>query len=122
MSDNYPFDRLKGNVALGVHGDQDTSNPIEASQRMAAAAKRPEVETVPPPFRADASRGVLTYASQILISWDSTAANRCWRRAWGAAARATTLAARRASPDNRGRSRAPSAWNGLVTAAFGSAR
>jgi predicted peptidase len=45
--DAYPFDRIKGKLALLViHGDQDTVNPIEASQRMAAAAKAAGVDTV----------------------------------------------------------------------------
>ncbi|HXR45044.1 MAG TPA: alpha/beta hydrolase-fold protein, partial [Pseudolysinimonas sp.] len=43
--DSYPFDRLKGRVALMViHGDQDTTNPLTASQQMAAAAKAAGVE------------------------------------------------------------------------------
>src|SRR6185369_2085250 len=38
--DAYPFDRLRGKVALMViHGDQDTTNPIAASQQMSVAAK-----------------------------------------------------------------------------------
>ena len=42
----YPWDRLKGKVALFVmHGDQDTSNPIEASQKMAEEAKAAGVDT-----------------------------------------------------------------------------
>jgi predicted peptidase len=45
--DAYPFDRLKGKVGLMViHGDQDTSNPIEASKRMADAARAAGVDTV----------------------------------------------------------------------------
>lgn len=46
--DGYPFARLKDNrVALMViHGDQDTTNPIEASQKMAEAAKAAGVTTV----------------------------------------------------------------------------
>jgi predicted peptidase len=45
--DTYPFDRLKGKVGLMViHGDQDTTNPIEASKQMAAAAKAAGVYTV----------------------------------------------------------------------------
>jgi predicted peptidase len=45
--DTYPFDRIKDEMALMViHGDQDTSNPIEASMRMAEAAKAAGVETV----------------------------------------------------------------------------
>jgi predicted peptidase len=65
--DNYPFDRLKGNVALMViHGDQDTSNPIEASQRMAAAAKAAGVETVYATVPGGTHlEAYLTYASQI---------------------------------------------------------
>ena len=65
--DTYPFDRLKGNVALMViHGDQDTSNPIEASQRMAAAAKAAGVETVYATVPGGTHlEAYLTYASQI---------------------------------------------------------
>ena len=64
---SYPFDRLKGKVALLViHGDQDTVNPIEASQKMAAAAKAVGVDTeyatVPGGTHLEA---YLTYASQI---------------------------------------------------------
>jgi predicted peptidase len=45
--DAYPFDRLKGHVALMViHGDQDTSNPLDASKRMADAARAAGVDTV----------------------------------------------------------------------------
>ena len=45
---SYPWARLKDNgVALMViHGDQDTANPIEASQKMAEAAKAAGVNTV----------------------------------------------------------------------------
>jgi predicted peptidase len=44
--EKYPFDRLKGKMGLLViHGDQDTTNPIEASQKMAAAAKAAGVYT-----------------------------------------------------------------------------
>lgn len=65
--DNYPFDKLKGNVALMIiHGDQDTSNPIEASQRMAAAAKAAGVETVYATVPGGTHlEAYLTYASQI---------------------------------------------------------
>ena len=43
----YPFANLKGKVALLViHGDQDTTNPMAASQKMAEAAKAAGVETV----------------------------------------------------------------------------
>ena len=42
----YPWDRLKGKVALLViHGDQDMNNPIAASQAMAAEAKAAGVDT-----------------------------------------------------------------------------
>jgi len=45
--ESYPFDRLKGKVALMViHGDQDTTNPIDASKKMADAAKAAGVDTV----------------------------------------------------------------------------
>ena len=45
--DSYPFDRLQGHTALMViHGDQDTTNPLEASRRMADAAKAAGVDTV----------------------------------------------------------------------------
>ena len=61
------LDRLKGKLALMViHGDQDTVNPIEASQKMAAAAKAAGVETlyatVPGGTHLEA---YLTYATQI---------------------------------------------------------
>lgn len=37
--DDYPFDAIRGKVALMIiHGDQDSSNPIEASQELAEAA------------------------------------------------------------------------------------
>lgn len=65
--DAYPFDRLKGTVALLViHGDQDTVNPLEASQKMAAAAKAAGVDatyaTVPGGTHLEA---YLTYAPQL---------------------------------------------------------
>jgi len=65
--DAYPFDRLKGRVSLLViHGDQDTTNPLEASQKMAAAAKAAGVDaeyaTVPGGTHLEA---YLTFASQI---------------------------------------------------------
>jgi len=65
--DTYPFDRLKGQVSLLViHGDQDTTNPIEASQKMAVAAKAAGVDaeyaTVPGGTHLEA---YLTFASQI---------------------------------------------------------
>jgi predicted peptidase len=65
--DSYPFDKLKGNVALMViHGDQDTTNPIEASQKMAAAAKAAGVDTVYATVPGGTHlEAYLTYASQI---------------------------------------------------------
>lgn len=63
--DAYPWDKLKGSMALLViHGDQDTVNPIEASQKMAAAAKAAGVDatyaTVPGGTHLEA---YLTYAA-----------------------------------------------------------
>ena len=65
--DAYPFDRLKGKMALMViHGDQDTNNPIEASQKMAEAAKAAGVETVYATVPGGTHlEAYLTYASQI---------------------------------------------------------
>jgi predicted peptidase len=65
--DNYPFDRLRGKVALLViHGDQDNVNPITGSQKMADAAKAAGVDTtyatVPGGTHLEA---YLTYAPQI---------------------------------------------------------
>ena len=44
--DSYPFERIRKLRLLVIHGDQDTANPIEASQRMAEAAKAAGVPTV----------------------------------------------------------------------------
>ena len=65
--DKYPFDRLKGKVALMViHGDQDATNPIEASQKMADAARAAGVETVYATVPGGTHlEAYLTYASQI---------------------------------------------------------
>jgi predicted peptidase len=65
--DTYPFDAIKGKMAvLVIHGDQDTTNPIEASQKMADAMKAAGVEavyaTVPGGTHLEA---YLTYAPQI---------------------------------------------------------
>jgi predicted peptidase len=66
--DAYPFEALaKQKVALLViHGDQDTVNPIEASQKMAAAAKAAGVNaryaTVPGGTHLEA---YLTFAPQL---------------------------------------------------------
>jgi predicted peptidase len=71
--DAYPFDRLKGAMGLLViHGDQDTTNPIEASKRMADAAKAAGVNasfaTVPGGTHLAA---YLTYASEIFDFLDT---------------------------------------------------
>jgi predicted peptidase len=69
----YPWDRIKGKVALMViHGDQDMNNPIEASQKMAEEAKAAGVDTV----YATVPGGVhltayLTYAKQIFDFLDA---------------------------------------------------
>jgi predicted peptidase len=65
--ETYPFDRIKGKMGLLIiHGDQDTSNPIAASQKFAEAAKAAGVETayatVPGGTHLEA---YLTFASQI---------------------------------------------------------
>ena len=65
--DAYPFDRLKGKLALMViHGDQDTVNPIEASKKMAEAAKAAGVDTVYATVPGGTHlEAYLTYAAQI---------------------------------------------------------
>jgi predicted peptidase len=71
--DAYPFDRLKGKVALMViHGDQDTSNPIEASKTMAGAARAAGVDTVYATVPGGTHlEAYLTYASQIFDFLDA---------------------------------------------------
>ena len=71
--DAYPFDRLKGKVSLMViHGDQDTTNPIEASKKMADAAKAAGVETVYATVPGGTHlEAYLTHASQIFDFLDS---------------------------------------------------
>ena len=71
--DAYPFDRLKGKVALMViHGDQDTSNPIEASKTMAEAAKAAGVDTVYATVPGGTHlEAYLTYASPIFDFLDT---------------------------------------------------
>ena len=45
VTDNYPFEKIAGKVALlVVHGDQDTVNPIEASRELAATARAAGVD------------------------------------------------------------------------------
>ena len=67
LFESYPFERLKGRVALMViHGDQDTVNPIEASRKMAAAATAAGVETVYATVPGGTHlEAFLTFASQI---------------------------------------------------------
>jgi predicted peptidase len=71
--DAYPFDRLKGKLALMViHGDQDTVNPIAASQKMADAAKTAGIETVYATVPGGTHlEAYLTYASQIFDFLDA---------------------------------------------------
>jgi len=71
--DAYPFDRLKGKLALlVVHGDQDTVNPIAASQKMADAAQTAGVETVYATVPGGTHlEAYLTYASQIFDFLDT---------------------------------------------------
>ena len=71
--ESYPFDRLKGKVALMViHGDQDTTNPIDASKKMADAAKAAGVDTVYATVPGGTHlEAYLTYASQIFDFLDA---------------------------------------------------
>ena len=67
VPDKYPFDRIKGKMGLLIiHGDQDTNNPITASQKLAEAAKAAGVDTtyatVPGGTHLEA---YLTYSQQI---------------------------------------------------------
>lgn len=62
----YNWQALKGTALLVIHGDQDTTNPIDASRRMAEAAKAAGVNasfaSVPGGTHLEA---YLSYASQI---------------------------------------------------------
>ena len=72
--DSYPFDRLKtAKMALMViHGDQDTVNPIAASQSMANAARAAGVDTVYATVPGGTHlEAYLTYASQIFDFLDT---------------------------------------------------
>jgi len=71
--DRYPFDRLKGKVALLViHGDQDTTNPIDASKAMADTARAAGVDTVYATVPGGTHlEAYLTYASQIFDFLDA---------------------------------------------------
>jgi predicted peptidase len=71
--EHYPFDRLKGKMGLLViHGDQDTTNPIEASKKMADAAKASGVNTVYATVPGGTHLAAyLTYASEIFDFLDT---------------------------------------------------
>jgi len=71
--DAYPFDHLKGKVRLMViHGDQDNVNPIDASQRMADAAKAAGVTTVYATVPGGTHLGAyMTYAKEIFDFLDA---------------------------------------------------
>ena len=70
--DTYPFDRIKGKGLLVIHGDQDTTNPMEASRRMAEAAKAAGVNAVYATVPGGTHLGAyLTYASQIFDFLDT---------------------------------------------------
>jgi predicted peptidase len=69
----YPWERIKGKVALMViHGDQDTANPIAASQQMAEEAKAAGVDTVYASVPGGAHlTAYLTFARQIFDFLDA---------------------------------------------------
>jgi len=71
--DSYPWDRIKGKMGLLViHGDQDTTNPIEASRKMADAAKAAGVTTVYATVPGGTHLGAyLTYAKEIFDFLDA---------------------------------------------------
>ena len=70
--DSYPFDRIKGKGLLVIHGDQDNVNPMEASKRMAEAAKAAGVNAVYATVTGGTHLGAyLTYASQIFDFLDA---------------------------------------------------
>jgi predicted peptidase len=65
--DNYPFNNIKGKMGVMIiHGDQDTNNPIAASQKLAEATKVAGVETVYATVPGGTHlEAYLTYAAQI---------------------------------------------------------
>jgi poly(3-hydroxybutyrate) depolymerase len=71
--ESFPFDRIKGKMGLMViHGDKDTSNPIDASQKMAGAAKAAGVYTVYATVPGgEHLTAYLTFASQIFDFLDT---------------------------------------------------
>lgn len=73
VTDNYPFERIRGRVALLiVHGENDTVNPIDGSRALAAAARAAGVEatyaTIPGGTHLTA---YLDYASEIFDFLDA---------------------------------------------------
>jgi poly(3-hydroxybutyrate) depolymerase len=71
--EKYPFDRIKGKMGLMViHGDQDTTNPMEASKKMAEAAKAAGVNSVYATVPGGTHLAAyLTYASEIFDFLDT---------------------------------------------------
>ena len=69
----FPWERLKGFTALLViHGDRDTTNPIEASQKMAAAAKAEGVDATYATVAGGTHlEAYLTYAREIFDYLDA---------------------------------------------------
>jgi predicted peptidase len=64
--DSYPFDRIRKMRLLVIHGDQDTVNPIEASEKMADAARAAGVTTLYATVPGGTHLGAyLTYAKEI---------------------------------------------------------
>jgi predicted peptidase len=64
--DSYPFDRIRKIRLLVIHGDQDTVNPIEASKKMADAARAAGVTTLYATVPGGTHLGAyLTYAREI---------------------------------------------------------
>ena len=69
--DAYPFSRIKGMGLLVIHGDQDTSNPIAASQKLADAARAAGVATEYATVVGGTHlEAYLTYAPQIFAFLD----------------------------------------------------
>jgi predicted peptidase len=70
--DAYPFDRIKGKGLLVIHGDQDTVNPLEASKKMADAAKAAGVNAIYATVPGGAHlTAYLTYAKEIFDFLDA---------------------------------------------------
>jgi poly(3-hydroxybutyrate) depolymerase len=71
--ENYPFDRIRGKMGLLViHGEADTTNPLEASKKMADAARAAGVHTVYATVPGGTHlTAYLTYASEIFDFLDT---------------------------------------------------